>query len=115
MKLLVCGGRDFNDRDFLFKSLDQLHAEHHFSLLIHGGAKGADKLAGEWAADRGIEFKIFPADWDQYGRSAGMIRNRQMLNQKPDLVVAFSGGRGTQNMINISEAAGVNVICPRNK
>lgn len=112
MKVLICGGRDFSDRDFIFKSLDQLHAEHHFSLLIHGGARGADSLAGEWAIAREIEFKIFPADWEQYGRSAGMIRNSQMLNQKPDLVVAFSGGRGTQNMIDISNKAGALVICP---
>lgn len=110
MRLLVTGGRDFTDRQLLFQALDQLHAEHHFTLLIHGDARGADRLAGEWAQDRGIQVLACPADWKQHGRIAGPIRNRQMLDKKPDLVVAFPGGAGTRNMVEIARKAGVVVI-----
>ena len=110
MRLLVTGGRDFSDHDFLFTTLDRLHAEHHLTLLIHGDARGADRLASEWAKERGIEILACPADWKRYGRGAGPKRNRQMLDEHPDLVVAFPGGSGTRHMVLIAEDAGVKVI-----
>lgn len=110
MRLLVTSGRIFSDRDFLFATLDRLHAEHHFTLLIHGDARGADRLAGEWAQERGVLILACPADWKRYGRGAGPKRNRQMLDQKPDLVVAFPGESGTRHMVIIAEEAGVQVI-----
>jgi hypothetical protein len=64
---------------------DWLHAEHQFTLLIHGDARGADWLAGEWAKERGVEVAC-PADWRRRGRGAGPIHNRQMLDEHPDLV-----------------------------
>jgi len=110
MRFLVTGGRSFADRDFLFATLDRLHAEHGFTLLIHGDARGADRLASEWAQERGVLILACPADWERYGRGAGPKRNRQMLDQKPDLVVAFPGGSGTRHMVIIAEEAGVQVI-----
>ena len=71
MRVLITGGRNFDDRDLMWSSLDRLHAEHHFTLLIHGDAKGADRLAGAWAEERGIEVLACPADWKRYGRGAG--------------------------------------------
>ncbi len=109
MRLVVTGGRNFDNREFLFATLDG-HAEHHFTLLIHGDARGADRLAGEWARERGIEVLACPADWKRYGRGAGPKRNRQMLVENPDLVVAFPGGSGTSHMVIIAEEAGVKVI-----
>ena len=110
MRLLVTGGRNFADRDFLFATLDRLHAEHGFTLLIHGDARGADQLAGEWAQERGVAILARPADWLRYGGGDAPRRNRQMLDEKPDLVVAFPGGSGTRNMVEIARKAGVNVI-----
>ncbi|NLX94715.1 MAG: DUF2493 domain-containing protein [Rhodopirellula sp.] len=110
MRFLVTGGRNFADRDFLFATLDRLRAEHGFTLLIHGDARGADRLAGEWARDRGIQILACPADWKRFGRGACPKRNRQMLAEKPDLVVAFPGGSGTSHMVIIAEEAGVKVI-----
>ena len=78
--------------------------------IIEGGAKGADKLAREWAASRGIPVRTFKADWRRYGRGAGPQRNEQMLDEgKPDLVVAFPGGSGTASMMRLARAAGVRV------
>ena len=110
MRVLITGGRNFAGRALMWSTLDRLHAEHHFTLLIHGDARGADRLAGEWARERGIEVLACPADWKRYGRGAGPKRNRQMLDERPDLVVAFPGGSGTRHMVLIAEDAGVKVI-----
>ncbi len=91
--------------------LDRLHKEHAFTHLIHGGADGADTMAGEWAATKPeIERYVSKADWAMFGRSAGPIRNAHMLEWKPDLVVAFPGGSGTLDMVSKAIAAGVRVI-----
>ena len=111
MKVLVCGGREFHDAQYLETKLDELHDEHSFTLLIEGGAHGADSLAGKWADARGIKRRTYMADWESLGRKAGPIRNKQMLDEgEPDLVIAFPGGRGTDNMCAQAEAAGVLVL-----
>ena len=110
MRLLVTGGRNFDDRGLMWSTLDRLHAEHQFTLLIHGDARGADRLASEWAQDRGIDVLACPADRKRYGRGAGPKRNRQMLDQKPDLVVAFPGDSDTRHMVIIADEAGVKVV-----
>jgi hypothetical protein len=113
MKLLVCGGRDYTDRAALFAALDYLHARRVIELIIHGAARGADKLAAEWAGARGIQSRAFPALWHAHGKAAGCIRNQHMLDcGKPDGVVAFPGGCGTADMINRSQTAGVPVWRP---
>jgi hypothetical protein len=109
-RVLVCGGRDYGDRATLYATLDRLHAEHHFAVLIAGGARGADTLAEQWAKDRSIPTEIYMADWKGQGRAAGPIRNQRMLTEgKPDLVVAFSGGKGTAGMMALARGAGVPV------
>lgn len=88
-KVLVCGGRDYLDRASLYKVLDAAHSANPIVLLIAGGARGADSLAADWASYRGVEKKIFVADWENQGRSAGPKRNQRMLDEgKPDLVIA---------------------------
>jgi hypothetical protein len=110
-RILVCGGRVYSDRAAVYELLDNLHAEHSFSVLIAGGARGADSLAEEWACDRGIPTQIYQADWKRHGRAAGPIRNEQMLKEgHPDLVVAFPGGKGTAGMIALARAAKVPVF-----
>lgn len=126
MRVLVCGGRDFNDYSLLSKTMDKLCLENNWYyggdaggednwlpnvIIISGKAKGADTLALDWAAVNWCDTLEFPADWKKYGRKAGPIRNKQMLDEgKPDLVVAFPGGSGTAHMVRIAKAAGVKVI-----
>ncbi len=107
--ILVCGGRDYVNRVHLFQVLTKIATEWPGQItLIHGGASGADSLAGEWAKLRGIRTTIYPADWKRDGRSAGPIRNSEMLiDGKPDLVVAFPGGRGTADMVTKARRAGI--------
>jgi hypothetical protein len=108
-RVLVCGGRDFADRAMLRHHLDLLYRVG-WSAVIHGGATGADTLAGEWAALRGIPVEVYPADWRRYGRMAGPMRNQRMLTDgAPDLVVAFPGGAGTADMVRRATDAGVPV------
>lgn len=99
MKVLVCGGRDYNDAAEVFACLDRLHRENPITCIIHGDAFGCDRLAGYWGQDNDIEVKACPADWAKHGRAAGPIRNREMLLLYPDVVIAFPGGRGTADMI----------------
>lgn len=113
MKVLVCGGRLYDDRETLFTIMDALHQNRRgpVSLLVHGNANGADALAKEWASSRGLLQRWWAADWKTHGNGAGPIRNQKMLDEgKPDLVVAFPGGRGTADMVARATRAGVEVI-----
>lgn len=106
MRVLVCGGRRFSDYYWLNEVLSDYHVRRGISVVIHGGASGADRLAGRWAQAAGVEVITFSAKWWKYGRAAGPIRNRQMLVEgKPDVVIAFPGGRGTADMVAL--------ICPK--
>lgn len=126
MRVLVCGGREFGfyvvptkrypvyrvkqtDVFWLFDELDHIHSiTRSITALAEGCAAGADLLSGIWAASRGVELFEYPADWDTYGGKAGPKRNQYQLDTfKPDMLVAFRGGTGTQDMISRAYAAKV--------
>ena len=90
-----------------------MHKKRPIDLVIEGDAKGADKIAGQAARELGIPVQIFPANWARFGAAAGPIRNRQMLDEKPDLVVAFhdhiSESRGTADTIKEAKRRGIPV------
>ena len=109
MKILVTGGRDFNNKALLFDTLDKLRAESPITLLIHGASRGADSLASEWAKEHGVAENGEKPNW-KLGHGAGLIRNKEMLAQNPDLVVAFPGGSGTADMVRKAQAAGRKVL-----
>lgn len=98
-KLLVCGGRDYSDREAIWSLLDRAHAKFKLTHLIHGAARGLDVLAGEWARTNGVQEVICPANWDRFQRAAGPIRNQFMAELEPNALIAFPGGKGTQNMV----------------
>lgn len=111
MKILVCGGRNYRDRTRLFATLDHIHESAPIATVVHGAARGADALAGEWAECRGIRTEPYPADWKRDGRQAGYIRNRRMLDtSKPDAVIAFPGGSGTAHMVRQARQSGYRVL-----
>ena len=104
----MCGGRTYDKLWRVYEVLDSIHEETPITELIQGGAAGADRLAKCWAEERIGESTEYKADWDRYGRSAGPIRNQQMLDEgKPDLVVAFPGTRGTADMIERTRKANI--------
>lgn len=107
--VIVCGGRGYADVNHVYTELDRYHAENKITLLVEGGANGADSLAREWAKLRGVPLKTVPAQWGLHGRQAGAQRNAQMLQSKPVVVLAFPGGKGTLNMTQ-AERKNVRVI-----
>jgi predicted Rossmann-fold nucleotide-binding protein len=110
VKVIVCGGRDFRSPAQVWKELDALHAELGFTALMQGGATGVDAFAREWAARKPeVHRYVCRAEWDKYGKGAGPRRNARMLEWKPDLVIAFPGGIGTENMVKQATDAGVPV------
>jgi hypothetical protein len=112
MRVLVCGGRDYKNRTQVFAVLDRLMAKHGALTIIEGGAVGADTFAGEWTCmQRSCRLVTEHANWEKYGKPAGPIRNQKMIDDhKPNLVIAFPGGRGTADMVFKARSAGIEVI-----
>lgn len=113
-RVLVCGSRDYPNRDKIFKVLDAYRARIGPRMrVISGGATGADEFAREWAVSRKVDHLILYARWDTEGRAAGPIRNRRMAKKKPKLVLAFSEdfdkSRGTSDMIRVAEKMNIKV------
>lgn len=109
---LVCGGRLYTDAPFLCSYLDALRqcARERVTHLIHGNASGADQLADEWAASRGIQPVACRALWETNGyKAAGPIRNGAMILLKPNVVIAFPGYKGTPDMMRQAQRAGIYV------
>lgn len=108
--LIVCGGRDYNDRAKAFHTLDRIHAKRPIVRIVEGGASGADSIAREWANSHGVECRTFHADWTAHGKAAGPMRNQLMLDSEVDGVLAFPGGRGTADMVSRARSWGVTVM-----
>jgi ribA/ribD-fused uncharacterized protein len=105
MRLLVSGGRDFDDVDFIVKHMNRLHKSRIITSVVYGTARGVDTICGFWAYElEGVEPIPVPAEWhDQNGnfdRGAGHKRNQRMLDEfRPDALFAFPGGKGTADMV----------------
>lgn len=122
MKILITGSRDWQDYATIHLALSRVIKEYFAPnkpkredvLIIHGGAMGADSLAGEWATAYKAPQKVYTPDWKGQGKKAGILRNQQMLDENPDiaLVIAFwkNKSKGTAHMINYAKKAGKKVI-----
>lgn len=99
MKVAIIGSREFNDFNLLEKKINELNI--NISLIVSGGAKGADILGERYAKKYGIETLIFIPDWKQFGKKAGFIRNTDII-ENSDIVIAFWNGesKGTLDSIN---------------
>ena len=109
MKVAIIGSRDFNDYDLLVKTLEELA----ISLIVSGGAKGADSLAERYAIEHEIETLIFKPDYKLYNRGAPLKRNLQIIDAS-EFVIAFWDGksRGTKHAIDYAHSQKKNVINP---
>ena len=113
-RVLVCGGRNYHNRAYVFRVLDAVHEKHGISAMIQGVANGADYLGWQWADENDVGQCSYPADWKAHGRAAGVIRNQEMLvGSSPDVVIAFPGGIGTADMVKRAKAQGVLVWEPK--
>lgn len=112
--VFVTGGRGYGGRAHVFKTLDTLRPRP--TLVVHGMCcnregelTGADRWANEWACVNGIPVHGYPADWSR-GLKAGPERSRHAINaERPDVVIAFPGGNGTQAALNHAVACNIPV------
>lgn len=105
-RVIVCGSRKWTDRDQIAHRLSELPSD---TIVVHGGAKGADSIAGHEALKLGFLVECHPALWDEEGRGAGFIRNERMAKLGADLCLAFWDGRsrGTADMVDRAEKHGI--------
>ena len=112
LRVIFCGSRDLVNSWHVWSALQGLDPQA--DTIIHGGARGADALADYYARKMGFTVETFPAEWDKYGKRAGYVRNRAMLDSGADHVYAFVSkpieeSRGTAMMVKIAQEAGVAV------
>lgn len=104
MKLAIIGSRTIIDKEKIFLELEEIYKTKKIDLVVSGGAKGPDSIGEYWAKEKGIPVKVFLPDWVNLGKSAGMIRNKDII-QECDMVIAFWDGKskGTLNAIEIAK------------
>ena len=113
MRVLIYGGRDWNDSVATFNFLDECAGDFNLdydTTVVSGLARGADTLGVEWAVANNLSVDRYPANWNAHGKRAGFIRNQEMLDSGIDLAIQFPGGRGTADMRRRLDKAGVKVI-----
>lgn len=114
MRVIVCGGRNFQDKEYCFEKLDELIGQNKDIEIVSGHAKGVDSFGEEYALINSLKVSVFKPDWKKYGRAAGPIRNKEMykyaLEDNP-MVIAFWDGssKGTKSMIDIASKDGADV------
>ena len=110
MKIIIAGTRDFSDYPLMKEECDRILQEYEDIEIVSGGARGADKMGEFYAKERGYPVKLFPADWNRLGKSAGYARNKQMA-QYADALIAFWDGKssGTNHMINLAKENNLDV------
>ena len=113
MKILVCGDRQWSDRQTIYRILLPYATQTPPVTIIHGGARGADTLAGQVAQELGMEVRAVRAEWQRYGRGAGPRRNENMFNEHPALVIAFHNdlakSKGTADTVRKAQKRGIAV------
>lgn len=108
MITIVAGSRGITDYGIIAEAIAE--AGWEITVLVHGAARGVDKISARWAMNNDVPTIAYPADWDKYGRSAGPIRNRLMAGKAKALVAVWDGkSPGTKDMIDVAEAAGLKV------
>ena len=115
IKVIIAGTRDFNDYAFLKKNVDYflqgINPNSEEIEIVSGNARGADKLGERYAKEYNLPVKLFPANWDKYGKRAGYLRNQEMANYA-DMLIAFwdEKSKGTKHMIDIAKKQSLTVI-----
>lgn len=107
-RVVIAGSRGFSDYAMLARTCDGLLRIRPGFVVISGGARGADRLGERYAAERGLECVVMPADWDAHGKAAGHVRNAAMADLADALIAFWDGvSRGTKGMIEIAREKGL--------
>lgn len=109
MRTIIAGGREITDPKEVILAVEKSGFE--ITTIISGGARGVDSLAIDYAFENDIEYEVFKADWDRYGRSAGPRRNQEMAENADALIAIWDGeSRGTANMIDTARKLNLKVF-----
>lgn len=122
--MIIAGGRDFDDPKLLFSTCDRMLQNQKEVEIVSGGQKtlieneyryiGADFFGEMYAYARKHQLKVFPANWDEYGKSAGPIRNKQMADYADALILFWDGtSKGSKSMLDLAEAKGLKIFVKR--
>lgn len=104
MKLAVVGSRGFNDYELLKNKLDKIHNRKPITVIVSGGARGADSMGERWAKENDIETIIFYPNWDKYGKKAGFIRNEDIIKNSDVVVACWNKiSKGTEHSIKLAK------------
>jgi len=117
VRILVTGSRDIDGvaESIVVAALEQAQDDafraHRCSTIVHGGARGVDTIASFWALAGGLDAESYPADWERYGKRAGVMRNVQMVDRGADVCLAFPrrGSVGTWHCVRYAADAGIPV------
>lgn len=108
-KVIVAGYRNYHNKDYVYDKLDEILKSYSPCEILEGGASGVDALAKQYAIDNSIPYKEYPANWNLYGRSAGVLRNQEMARNGDVLIAFYNGSIGTANMIKEAKSRGLKV------
>lgn len=113
VRIIIAGGRDFNDYDFLKKEasifISEIDNGDHIEI-VSGGAKGVDLLGEKFAEEKNLELIVFAADWKKFGRAAGPKRNAQMAKYATHLLSFWNGeSKGTKSMLTLAKKENLKV------
>lgn len=108
MRTIIAGSRHLEDYDLVVDAIDK--ASWKPTLVVSGGAKGIDSLAEQWASNNNIQVEKHPANWKQFGRAAGPVRNKEMAKNAEGLIAIWDGkSKGTKSMIELAHKANLAV------
>lgn len=111
--VIIAGSRSIKDIKVVNQRMEEIRASQSLQIqeIVSGTAHGVDQLGEKWAESMNIPIKRFPAEWDKYGKSAGFRRNKQMAKYADVLVAIWDGkSKGTQHMIKVAQAMGLEVL-----
>jgi hypothetical protein len=109
-KVIVAGSRGFNDYELLNTKLNKLLINKTDIEIVSGEAKGADTLGEKYAKEHNHQIKKFPANWSEYGKRAGYIRNEEMAKYGDACVVFWDGqSKGSKHMIDLATKHGLEI------
>jgi len=109
MKTIIAGSRSITDYNILQEAI--IESQFMITRIISGHAKGVDELGEKYAAINNIPLDIFPANWNLFGKSAGIIRNREMARHADTLIAIWDGtSKGTKHMIDVADEKGLKVF-----
>ncbi len=108
MRVIIAGSRTIDDYRLLCQAI--VESQFRIDVILSGTANGVDRLGELWASRHNTPVEKYPANWQQFGKSAGYIRNVEMSHNADALIAIWDGkSRGTKNMIDIAKSKGLKV------